>query len=832
MQARFDERLPILEVAADCIVSKMGDVTIALEVTKPEIFTLGATEYETLNQAFVKALKVLPEGTVFHMQDMYRGDHYRAEKVAGQAGAFLGEASERFFDGRPFLRHRCRIFLTRMPAGRKAVSSAGSGLLRKVLVPADTLDLVAQRQFEDNVAQFSRILTDSGLIGVRRITTAELVSTKKAAGVIEEYCCLADEGATPVIRDIELGDGAREGHRLRIGSREAVLFSLADPEHLPGQCAPRINYEPYSSERSRFPIGFASGLGLLLPYDHVCNVFILIGDQAAVRKKLESKRLRLQSLANYSRENALSRDATDAYLNEMIGQQRVAVKAHVNVMAWTDDPGELKEIRSGIVSAMAGIGAVAHEETVGARQLWWAGIPGNAGELPVNECFDTFLEQACCFLGLETNYRGSDSSFGLRLGDRLTGFPVHVDIDDEPRGLGMTQNGNMFILSGSGGGKSYLMNHLCRHYYQQGMHIVLVDVGHSYQVLCKLLGGYYFTYEESNPIKFNPFFIAPGETFDTEKKESLKSLLLALWKKSDEAHYRSEYVALSNALQAFYDGLKGRPEVFPCFNSFYEFLEGEYVELLRRDRVKQKEFDVDNFLFVIRPYYRDGEFDYLLNATENLDLLSERFIVFELDAVKDHPILFPVVTLVIMEVFLSKMRKLRGVRKMVVIEEAWKAIANAGMAENISYWVRTLRKFRGKLALVSQEVDDIVSSPIIKQAIINNSDCKILLDQSKFQNKFDDIQNLLGISDKQKAEILSINKGHDPGRVYKDCWIGLGPSHSRVYRLETSWEEYLAYTSDQGEKVRIEEYAARYGSLQRAIEVLAGELRAQEGKGK
>ncbi len=178
-----------------------------------------------------------------------------------------------------------------------------------------------------------------------------------------------------------------------------------------------------------------------------------------------------------------------------------------------------------------------------------------------------------------------------------------------------------------------------------------------------------------------------------------------------------------------------------------------------------------------------------------------------------------------MEVFLSKMRQLPGIRKMIVIEEAWKAIANAGMADNIRYWVKTLRKFMGKLALVSQEVEDMISSPIIKQAIINNSDIKILLDQSKFANRFDDIQSLLGLSDKQRQEILSINKGHDPGRVYKDCWIGLGPSRSRVLRLETSLEEYLAYTSDQGEKLRVAQAAQAEGGWQQGIARLADRMR-------
>ena len=823
MWAKPDERFPILEVTDNCIVSKMGDVTIALEIEKPEIFTIGANGYDTLHETCVKAMKVLPEGTVVHFQDVYLKDRYQASEVPEDA-SFLQKASEQFFDQRPFMRHTSRVFLTRRPAGRGSVRSATSGLLHRTLVPADTLNEQAIQAFKNVIGQFSRILSDGGQVKVRRIPTEELVSGPKRVGVIEQYWYLLAEGDIPVVRDIDLKD------RLKIGEQECLLFSLADPEHLPGKCSPRVAYEKYSSERTKLPVGLAAGLGLLLPFNHIFNQYIVISKQAKTLKKLETKMHRMQSLSKYSRENSVGQEAISAFLTEAVAQQRQAVRAHFNVMAWSDEPAELKEISNGIAAAMAGIDAIAHQETIGAPQLWWSGIPGNAGDLPDNECFDTFLEVACCFLGFETNYKSSRSSFGIRFGDRLTGKPLHVDLDVEPRELSLISNGNLFVCSGSGGGKSYLMNHMCRTYYDLGMHIVIVDVGHSYQVLCKLLGGYYFTYEESNPLRFNPFYIAPGEVFDTEKKESIKSLLLALWKKSDEEQYRSEYVALSNALQAYYDSIRSRPEVFACFDTFYAFMAGEYAGMLRRQGVKAKEFDIDNFLYVVRPYYKGGEYDFLLNARENLDLLSERFIVFELDNIKDNVILFGVLTLVIMQVFLSKMRRLRGVRKMIVIEEAWKAIANTGMAENIQYWVRTLRKFMGKLALVSQEIEDMINSPIIKSAIINNSDCKILLDQSKFQNRFDDIQSLLGLSDKQKAEVLSINKGHDPGRIYKDCWIGLGPTHSRVYRLETSLEEYLAYTSDQEEKVRIEAYAEKYGSFQRGIEVLAEELRAKTKK--
>jgi conjugation system TraG family ATPase len=446
----------------------------------------------------------------------------------------------------------------------------------------------------------------------------------------------------------------------------------------------------------------------------------------------------------------------------------------------------------------------------------------------MNDTFDTFAEQAACFLNLETSYRSSGSPVGIRLGDRLTGRPVHVDLSDEPVKNGICTNRNKFILGPSGSGKSFFTNHLVRSYYEQGTHIVLVDVGHSYKGLCDLVQGYYFTYDENNPLCFNPFYIGEGDRLDTEKKESIKTLLLALWKKDHETFARSEYVALSNALQLYYEWLPREKGIFPGFNSFYAFLRDHYTKILQADKVRDKDFDIDNFLYVLRPYYQGGEYDYLLNATENLNLLQERFIVFELDNIKDHPILFPVVTIIIMEVFISKMRKIKGVRKMILIEEAWKAIAKEGMAEYIRYLFKTVRKFYGEAVVVTQEVEDIISSPVVKQAIISNSDCKILLDQSKYLNKFDQIQTLLGLTEKEKALVLSVNKANDPTKKYKEVFISLSGMLAKVYRTKVSPEEYLAYTTEETEKLKVLQYARQYGDLRQGIAALARDMKNPE----
>ncbi|OAV73974.1 conjugation system ATPase, TraG family [Bacteroidales bacterium Barb7] len=226
--------------------------------------------------------------------------------------------------------------------------------------------------------------------------------------------------------------------------------------------------------------------------------------------------------------------------------------------------------------------------------------------------------------------------------------------------------------------------------------------------------------------------------FDIEKRESIKTLILTLWKRDNEPPTRSEEVALSNAVSLYIERLSSE-NIVPSFNTFYEFVGGEYRTILEAKQVREKDFDVANFLNVLEPYYRGGEYDYLLNSEKQLDLLSKRFIVFELDNIKDHKILFPIVTIIVMETFINKMRRLKGIRKMILIEEAWKAIAKEGMAEYIKYLFKTVRKFFGEAIVVTQEVDDIIASPIVKESIINNSDCKILLDQRKYMNKFDSI---------------------------------------------------------------------------------------------
>jgi len=820
----LESKFPLLRVENNCIISKFADITAAYRVLLPELFTLTGEEYEALHGAWLKALKVLPDYTVVHKQDFFIEERYTAPEE-GSERSFLARSYERHFNERPYLRHTCYLFVTKTTSERMRQTSASSVLCRGFIVPREMRDTDAVTRFLEAAEQMERILNDSGLVRVERLTEAEIVGTADDAGLLARYFALSDERRPVVNEDIRLDPGT-----MRIGDKYLSMHTLSDLDVLPQSVATDFRYERLSTDRSDCRLSFAAPVGLLLSCNHVYNQVIFLDDHDETLKRLEASARNMNSLAAYSRSNAINREWIEMYLNEAHSQGLRSVRCHCNVMTWAESESELKRIRNDVGSQLALMGCTPHHNTVDVPVLFWAAIPGNEADFPAEESFYTFLDQALCLFNGETNYRSSLSPFGIKMSDRLSGIPIHLDISDLPMKRGVITNRNKFILGPSGSGKSYLTNHLVRQYWEQGAHILLVDTGNSYQGLCSLIhaktkgrDGVYFTYTEEAPIAFNPFYVEDG-VYDVEKRESLKTLLLTLWKRESEEPTRSEEVALSNAVNLYLSKLRADRSIVPSFDTFYEFVETDYRRLLEQKRVREKDFDLENFLNVLEPYYKGGEYDYLLNSDKQLDLLDKRFIVFELDNISSNRTLLPVVTLIIIETFISKMRRLKGVRKMILIEECWKALTSANMSAYIKYLYKTVRKYFGEAVVVTQKVDDIISSPIVKESIINNADCKILLDQRKYLSKFDGIQRLLGLTDKERAQILSINLSNDPKRLYKEVWIGLGGVQSAVYATETSAAEYLCYTTEESEKMQVMELAGKLGGdIEAAIRQLARE---------
>ena len=825
----LERRFPLLSVENGCIVSKDADLTVAFEVELPELYTVTADEYEAMHSSWIKAMKVLPEHSVVCKQDWFVKETYRPKTDNGEQ-SFLTRSYELHFNERPYLNHKCYLFLTKTTRERSRRKSDFNTLCRGFLLPKEITDKDAAARFLEAVEQFERIMNDSGHIRLRRLETDEITGTKERPGLVEKYFSLSLKDETAVLQDICLKPG-----RMRIGDKRLCLHTLSDTEDLPGRLSTDMRYERMSTDRSDCRLSFAAPVGLLLSCNHIYSQYVFIDDAQEILQMMEKNSRNMLSLSKYSRSNAINQEWTEMYLDEAHTKGVLPVRCHCNVIAWAEDAEEFRRIRNDTGSQLAMMECTPRYNTIDTPVIYWAGIPGNAGDFPSEESFYTFLEQAVCLFAGETNYRSSPSPFGIRLADRQNGIPVHVDISDLPMKRGIITNRNKFILGPSGSGKSFFTNHLVRQYYEQGAHILLVDTGNSYQGLCRMIhdrtngkDGIYITYEEDNPISFNPFYTESGK-FDVEKRDSINTLILTLWKREDESPKRSEEVALSGAVNAYIRKISENRNIRPDFNGFYEFVADDYRRMIEEKKVREKDFDIDGFLNVLEPFYRGGDYDFLLNSDKELDLTGKRFIVFELDNISSNKVLLPVVTLIIMETFIAKMRRLKGIRKMILIEECWKALMSANMSEYIKYLFKTVRKYFGEAVVVTQEVDDIISSPIVKEAIINNSDCKILLDQRKYMNKFEHIQRLLGLTEKEKGQILSINQANHPGRFYREVWIGLGGTCSAVYATEVSEEEYFTFTTEESEKLEVQRIAGGpEGSLEGAIRRLAEKKREEQ----
>ena len=772
---------------------------------------------------------MLPNYSILHKQDIFITEKYEPD-IRRDELSFLSRSFERHFNERPYLHHACYLFLTKTTKERSRQQSNWNTLCRGFLVPKEIRDKETVERFMEAVGQFESIVNDSGLVRLERLTTEEITGTENEPGIIGRYLTLSADGTT-MLQDMQLNpDG------MRIGDKRLCLHTLSDLDYLPGKVRTDGRYERLSTDRSDCRLSYTAPVGVMLPCDHIYNQWIFIDDSNENLSRFEKAAKNMQSLSRYSRSNQINKEWLDEYLNEAHSNGLQSVRCHCNIVAWAENGDELRRVKNDVGSALALMECTPHHNTTDLPALYWAGIPGNEADFPAEETFYTFTGQALCFFTAETCYRNSLSPFGIRMVDRLTGKPVFLDISDLPMKKGVVTNRNKFILGPSGSGKSFFTNHLVRQYWEQGTHILLVDTGNSYKGLCDLIhqktggdDGIYFTYKENDPISFNPFFTEDYQ-YDIEKRDSIKTLILTLWKREDEPPRRSEEVALSNAVSLYIEKIKKNRKIKPNFNSFYDFVRKDYRKILADKNVREKDFDVDGFLNVLEPYYKNGEYGYLLNSDKELDLLNKRFIVFELDVVKDNPILFPVVTIIIMETFINKMRRLQGIRKMILIEEAWKAIAKEGMANYIRYLFKTRCNFHGEAMGDTQDEDDSLSTPVVTETIINNSDCKILLDQRKYQNKFDQIQNLLGLTDKERSQILSINLANAANRLYKEVWIGLGGTQSAVYATEVSAEEYLCYTTEEIEKLELTRLTEKLGgNIELAIKQLA-ESKRQENK--
>lgn len=817
---QIENCFPLLSYEDGLLVSKSGDITRLFELTLPQVYTSSDVEIDAMNECWCRAVRTLPNYSIVHKQDVFSESVWQDEPFSD---SFLQEASARHFTGRTVLRHRCFLYVTLSTKNGLKTTSAGNAILRNRVVPQDAIDSMRIDTFNDSVDQMVNILKSGG-IACRELKEDEVLGTDDHFGVIEQYLTLNYSGEGEILYDLHVNEDD-----LMVGDKYVSCFSLGELTDLPNVVSTSKRNEKLSTDVSSLADCFSYELCLKLPFDHIYNQYIFVDDSNENLRELEKQGRKMESLSAISRENAVNKEFNDEYLTQAQVMKEHSIHAAFNVLVWDSSYTRLLEKNSQVGGVLSNLDCQVSKTEVIVPHIFWAGIPGASSNYPSEMKFLSFIAPSVCFFNMESNYRDitGENGYGLKLTDRISGAPVRVDVSDEPVRRGWASAKNKFILGPSGSGKSFFTNVMMAQKYEQGEHLVIVDVGDSYLGLCQLIhertngeDGIYFTFKEEEPISFNPFYVE-DYVYTEEKMAQLLSLICILWKNEHEDISKAEETHIETALNAYIGIIKDHREIFPCFNTFYAFLSKQFKEYLVKKSVRIENFDIDNLIQVLAPYAKGGKYEYLLNSKDKLDLLHKRFVVFELDNIKDHKVLFPVVTIVLMDTYISKMRRLQPhERKIILIEEAWKAISKSGTAEFIKYLYKTVRKHNGEVIVVTQEVGDIIGNEIIKDAIINNADEKILLDQSKFLNRFDEIQSTLALSEKEKALVLSINKDlqkNEQRAKYKEVFISFNSAFSAVYGVEVSPEEYLTFSTTKEEKGVVLQYAKELGSMRKGI---------------
>ena len=776
---------PILSGSEGVILSKRGDICVGWEVTLPPSFRLNEEKYDAVIASMAGAVGLLPDYTVMHKQDIFMRKKYTAEKATG----FLEEAYERHFDGREYLDHKCLLWLCF--SNKKHVRGAGSGLLG---ISADMLSTSAVGAALQAAAQFEAM---AGL-EMRRLTDDDIFGVEGRPGILQDYLNFTDEGPDQ-LADIQVEPGA-----MVMGGKRVVCHLLSDLDQLPGEVSSCRRVPELSTEHSTVALSYLHELGDRLPCEHVVNWFCVKEPMQDLHGKLDSKRRQMQSMSLRNAQNRKYAEEINEYLEKASVEQMTTVRCHLNVFS-TDEHAT--------TSAISRLGLVPVRDMSNAPAQMWASIPGNESGLAYTEYMTLELRPALCLWicdGFEPGIPGGV----LKMSDRIRLIPLRFDIQEMALEQGLIVNYNVFLLGPSGSGKSFFMNKYLRACYIAGQHCFLIDVGDSYRALCHIIreesggkDGSYYTFEKGKPISFNPFRGVRRFQEDAQALDFLYTLMCVLWR-NGEAVTSAELKFIKGSVDAFLS--QWNQDSDPVFNHYFEFVRDTYSGQLARDGVEKEYFDLKSYLLTLEQFYQGGSYGYLLNSAESIDILNDRFVVFEIDAIKDDKIVYPITTLVIMDAFNEKMRS-NSDFKVMCIEEAWKAIMGSQMATYMLELWKTARKHRTAAMVVTQELNDITSSPIIKDTIVENSGVKILLDQTKYVNKFDELAGVLGLSEDDKGMVLSMNRLRLPGAAGREVFFNLGNKKSFVMRLEVSREEQIAFSSQKRDKERLAAAVAKSG---------------------
>ena len=755
------------------LYTKTGEYSAILRMENPvQKYSANIDSYYEFTNLFAAIAQTLGEGYALHKQDIFTRKQFEDE--SGKGHEFLSESYFRYFNGREYTDSMTYLTITQENKKSRLMS----------------FDNKKWRDFLVKIRKVQDQLKDAGI-------KSEFLTKQEASLYVDRFFAMNFRDKMVSMTGFKVDD-----EMIGMGDRRCKVYSLVDVDcaNLPTQIRPFTNIEVNNTS---MPVDLVALVDSIPGVESVVyNQIIFVPNQKRELALLDKKKNRHASMPNPS--NLIAVEDIKRVQEVIARENKQLVYTHYNLIVTVKPKTDIQKCTNHLENAFGRMGIHISKRAYNQLELFVNSFPGNC--YGMNADYDRFLtlgDAATCLMYKEKIVHSEDTPFKVYYTDRQ-GVPVAIDISGKEGRNKLTDNSNFFVLGPSGSGKSFYVNSMVRQAHEQDTDIVLVDTGNSYEGLCEYFGGKYISYTEEHPITMNPFKIK-REEWNIEKLGFLKNLVMLIWKGSQGTVSKTEDRLIEQVINEYYDAYFTTKSVSNlCFNSFYEFSTERLPKICEENGLHG--IDLSSYNYLLKDFYKGGSHDVTLNENMDSSLFDETFIVFEIDSIKDDPLLFPLVTLIIMDVFLQKMR-IKKNRKMLIIEEAWKAIASPMMAEYIKYLYKTARKFWASVGVVTQEIQDIIGSEIVKEAIINNSDVVMLLDQSKFKERFDTIKAILGLTDVDCKKIFTINRlENKEGRsFFREVFIRRGQT-SNVYGVEEPHECYMTYTTERAEKEALKLY--------------------------
>lgn len=755
------------------LYTKTGEYSAILKMENPvQKYSANIDSYYEFNHLITELAQTLGEGYAIHKQDVFVRKQFQDE--SNDNHEFLSESYFKYFNGRSYTDSQTYLIITQENKKSRIFS----------------FDSKKWRDFVVKIRKVKDQLKDSGV-------EAYYLDGNTAREYVDRYFSMNFNDKTVSMTNFKVDEES-----ISMGNKRCKVYSLVDVDCVstPSIVRPFTNIEV---NNIAMPVDMVSLVDSIPSADVVVyNQMFFLPNQKRELSMLDKKKNRHASMPNPS--NLIAVEDIKKVQDVIARENKQLVYAHFNLVVGTSIDADIQKCTNHLENSFGRLGIHISKRAYNQLELFVNSFPGNCYSTnPEYDRFLTLSDAAACFMYKERIQHSEETPLKIYYTDRQ-GVPVAIDISGKEGKNKITDNSNFFCLGPSGSGKSFHMNSVVRQMWEQNTDVVMVDTGNSYEGLCEYVGGKYISYTDEHPITMNPFAIK-REELNIEKIGFLKNLIMLIWKGTQGEVTKTEDRLIEQVITEYFEEyfVKKRIENL-SFNTFYEYSTVRIPQIIKENNLAG--IDLASYNYLLKDFYKGGSHELTLNENLDTKLFDETFIVFEIDSIKDDPLLFPLVTLIIMDVFIQKMR-IKKNRKVLVIEEAWKAIASPMMAEYIKYLYKTARKFWASVGVVTQEIQDIVGSPIVKEAIINNSDIVMLLDQSKFRERFDEIKAILGLTDVDCKKIFTINRlENKEGRsFFREVFIRRG-SVGGVFGVEEPHECYMTYTTERAEKEALKLY--------------------------